>query len=309
MSETRIITVNEESQGIRLDKFLNCYFEDLSRSGLQKLIEEGFVTINGQARKSNYKLKGDEYVTVSIPAPVEPEIEPEDIPIDVVYEDDDLIIVNKPKNMVVHPANGHYTGTLVNALLYHCKDNLSVINGVKRPGIVHRIDMDTTGLLAVCKNDISHNALAEQLKDHTVNRTYHAIVKGCLYEDGTVDAPIGRNKSDRKKMAVIRDGSGKEAITHYHVIETFKNYTYIQCNLETGRTHQIRVHMAYINHPILGDLVYGHKDSRFPGTLTQTLHAKELELIHPSKGEKVRFTTDLPDYFQNILRIIKTNNY
>ena len=243
-------------------------------------------------------------IALTIPEPEEPEILPEDIPLDILYEDSDVILINKPKNMVVHPAAGHYTGTLVNALMYHCRGDLSGINGVLRPGIVHRIDKDTTGVLIVCKNDRAHNALAEQLKKHSITRKYRAIVCGNLKEDeGTVDAPLGRHPQDRKKMAIVRSG-GKRAVTHYRVLERFGNDTYIECQLETGRTHQIRVHMASLGHPLLGDEIYGRAKSPFK-LEGQTLHAMVLGFIHPTTGEYMEFEAPLPEYFEKLLEKLR----
>ncbi len=264
----------------RIDKFVALRFPDVSRTHIQKLIAEEYILVNNGTVKSNYKLNLGDEITVQIPKAIEPEIQAEEIPLDVLYEDDDIIVINKPKQMVVHPARGHYTGTLVNALLYHCKDNLSGINGIMRPGIVHRIDMDTTGVLVVAKNDYAHNKLAEQLKVHSISRIYEAIVHNVIYEDeGTVDAKIGRHPNNRLKMeANVNDG--KDAITHYKVLERFKNYTYIECMLETGRTHQIRVHMSSIGYPLLGDTIYGPSKSPFHLT-GQTLHARLLGFVHP----------------------------
>ena len=245
--------VTEETAGDRIDKFLAEQYEDLSRSFLQKLLKSGEVMVNGRPVKASYKAAEGDTISFEVPEAVEPEIVPEDIPLDILYEDHDVILVNKPKGMVVHPAAGHYTGTLVNALMYHCKEDLSGINGVLRPGIVHRIDMDTTGVLIVCKNDFAHNSIAAQLKEHSITRKYRAIVYGVIKEDeGTVDAPIGRHPVDRKKMS-INEKNGRRAVTHYRVLKRFSKYTYIECQLETGRTHQIRVHMASIHHPLVGD--------------------------------------------------------
>ena len=240
-------------------------------------------------------------ISIHVPEAVEPEITPEDIPLDILYEDNDVLVVNKPKNMVVHPAPGHYSGTLVNAVMFHCKDNLSGINGVLRPGIVHRIDKDTTGSLIICKNDVAHNSLAAQLKEHSIRRKYVAIVHGILKEDeGTINAPIGRNPNDRMKMAV-NPKNGKDAITHYKVLQRLKNYTYVECVLETGRTHQIRVHMASINHPLLGDSVYG--PAKCPYKLEgQTLHAQVLGFVHPTTDEYIEVSAPLPEYFEKILK-------
>lgn len=295
------ICVPESASGQRIDKFLSDFLEGQSRSYLQKLVKEGRVFVQGKSVKANYRVTEGEEIELEIPDMEEPDILPEDIPLDILYEDEDLLIVNKPKGMVVHPSAGHYSGTLVNALLYHCSGNLSGINGVLRPGIVHRIDMDTTGSLVVCKNDFSHNSLAEQLKVHSITRKYRAIVHGAIKEDeGTVNAPIGRHPVDRKKMAVNHK-NGKEAITHYRVLERFRQYTYIECQLETGRTHQIRVHMASIGHPLLGDAVYG--PSRCPYKLQgQTLHAQVLGFLHPRTGAYMEFEAPLPEYFEELLR-------
>lgn len=289
-----------ELNNTRIDKFLADQMPETSRSYIQKLVKEGLVTVNGNIVKSNYKTSVGDNVSISIPELTEPDIVAEDIPLDIIYEDDDILIVNKPKGMVVHPSAGHYSGTLVNAIMYHCKDNLSGINGVMRPGIVHRIDMDTTGSLLVCKNDIAHQSLAEQLKEHSITRKYQAIVIGNIKEDsGTVDKPIGRHPTDRKKMSVVAK-NGREAVTHFKVLERFSNYTYIECQLETGRTHQIRVHMASIGHPILGDITYG--PAKCPYKLQgQTLHAKTLGFIHPRTNQYVEFDAPLPEYFQKLL--------
>ena len=289
-----------EKGGERIDKYLSEQLEDMTRSHIQKLIKENMVRVNGMAVKSNFKLSASDQIEVEIPELKEPDILPENIPLDILYEDQDILVVNKPKGMVVHPAPGHYTGTLVNAIMYHCKDNLSGINGVMRPGIVHRIDMDTTGSLLICKNDRAHQALAKQLKEHSITRKYHAIVHGRLKEDeGTIDKPIGRHPIDRKKMSV-HCTNGREAVTHYRVLKRFQQFTYIECQLETGRTHQIRVHMSSIGHPILGDQVYG--PAKCPYKLQgQTLHAKVLGITHPTTGEYMEFDAPLPDYFQGLL--------
>ena len=294
----------QENQQMRLDKYLAEQFPEHTRSYLQKLIKDGEVLVNGKNVKTGYQLsKGDE-VSVNIPEPKELDVEPQKMDLDIVYEDDDVILINKPKGMVVHPAPGHTTDTLVNGLLYHCKDNLSGINGVARPGIVHRIDRDTTGILIVCKNDMSHNSIAAQLKEHSINRRYRALVHGNLKEDtGTVEGAIGRHPIDRKKMS-INEKNGKPAVTHYTVLERFGNYTLIECKLETGRTHQIRVHMASIGHPLLGDEVYA-TGRKSPYKLQgQTLHAKILGFVHPSTGEYVEVDAPLPEYFQHLLDIL-----
>lgn len=292
----------EDAAGERIDKFLAQEMESYSRSYVQKLLKDGMVAVNGNPVKPNYKVSPDDRIEVTIPKLQEPDIVAEDIPLDILYEDQDILIVNKPKGMVVHPAAGHYSGTLVNAVMYHCRGNLSGINGVLRPGIVHRIDMDTTGSLLVCKNDTAHQVMAEQLKEHNINRIYHAIVHGVIKEDeGTIDAPIGRHPIDRKKMAVNYK-NGREAVTHYKVLERFGNFTYVQCKLETGRTHQIRVHMASIHHPLLGDAVYGPAKCPYKNLQGQTLHAKILGIHHPTTGEYMEFDAPLPKYFEDLLR-------
>lgn len=295
--------ITEALDDERVDKGLALLLDFLSRSYIQKMVKEGQVTVNGRPVKGSYRLKTDDLVSFSLPEAVEPDIQAEDIPLDILYEDDDVVIVNKPKGMVVHPAAGHYSKTLVNALMYHCGGRLSGINGVMRPGIVHRIDRDTTGSVIVCKNDISHKCIAAQLKEHSVNRRYRAICVGVLKEDeGTVDAPIGRHPTERKKMAV-NVPNGKAAVTHYRVLQRFEKYTYIECVLETGRTHQIRVHMASVGHPLLGDEVYG--GGKCPFKLTgQTLHAMTLGFVHPSTGEYVEFVAPLPEYFDKLLNIL-----
>ena len=299
--------ISDISEEDRIDKVLTTLLPNSSRTFLQKLIKGGHVCVNTMpVDKPSTLLKIDDELTITMPELKAPEIMPENIPLDIIYEDSDLIIVNKPKNMVVHPAIGHYTGTLVNGIMYHCKD-LSGINGILRPGIVHRIDKDTTGLLIICKNDICHNEIAGQLKEHSIERTYHAIVLGNLKTDtGRIDAPIGRHPSDRKKMA-INDKNGKKAVTNYTVLERFGNYTYIECKLETGRTHQIRVHMASLGHPILGDELYGKPSGKFK-TFGQTLHAKTLGFVHPSNKEWISFNSDLPDYFENILKQLRKSS-
>ena len=289
----------------RIDKFLSVQMEELSRSYVQKLIKDGNVKVDGKAVKANYKLSYDEWIQVTIPDLTAPDIVPENIPLDILYEDEDILIVNKPKGMVVHPAAGHYSGTLVNALMYYCGNCLSGINGVMRPGIVHRIDMDTTGSLLVCKNDFAHQNLAEQLKAHSIKRVYHAIVHGNIKEDsGTINEPIGRHPTERKKMCVNHQ-NGREAVTHYKVLERFGNYTYIACKLETGRTHQIRVHMASIHHPLLGDRVYGPQKCPFPELQGQTLHAKVLGITHPRTGEYLEVDAPLPVYYERLLQKLR----
>lgn len=298
--ETIHFTVSAEDNSLRIDKYLSDNMGEMSRSYLQKLLKSEDVKVNDKTVKANYKVASGDVISVTVPEPEEVNIQPEDIPLDILYEDEDLIVVNKPKGMVVHPSAGHFSQTLVNALMFHCREELSGINGVMRPGIVHRIDMNTTGSLLVCKNDFTHNHIAEQLKEHTIQRKYRAIVHGVLKEDdGIVDAPIGRHQTDRKKMAVNYK-NGKPAVTHYHVCQRFSNFTYIECQLETGRTHQIRVHMKSIGHPILGDDVYG--PIKCPYHLQgQTLHAMLLGFIHPRKKCYMEFTAPLPEYFINLL--------
>ena len=291
-----------DDEAVRIDKYINEQLPDISRSYIQQLIKAKSILVNDNPCKANYKCKLNDHIVVLYDEPKELDIIPENIPINIVYEDDSIIIVNKAKNMVVHPAAGHENGTLVNALLFHCKDSLSSINGVKRPGIVHRIDRNTTGLLVVCKNDHAHQSLAQQLKCHSITRKYHAICYGIINNsEGTINAPIGRNPTERKKMA-INYKNGREAITHYKVLKTFeKGYSYIECTLETGRTHQIRVHMASIGHPILGDDVYGPKNPKIKNLEGQTLHAKVLGFVHPDTNEYIEFDSELPDYFQKLL--------
>ena len=294
------MTLYADIPGERLDAFLARSVPDLSRSAAQKLIEEGQVRRNGKPGKKNDKLNLGDAVSYEIPEPKAVDIAPKEIPLDIVYEDDDLLVINKPKGLVVHPAAGHQDDTLVNGLLYALGDDLSGINGELRPGIVHRIDKDTSGLLAVAKNDLAHTVLASQLKDHSMARTYEAIVCGVLKEDsGTVDAPIGRHPTDRKKMCVTQRNS-KPAVTHWEVIRRYRGYTHIRCKLETGRTHQIRVHMAYIGHPILGDTVYGHKKPEL-GQSSQCLHAGVLCFAHPRDGHPVMVFAELPQYFKDVL--------
>ena len=294
------MTLFADIPGERLDAFLARSVPDLSRSAAQKLIEDGQVSRNGKPGKKNDKLNVGDAVSYEIPEPKAVDIAPKEMPLDIVYEDDDLLVINKPKGLVVHPAAGHSDDTLVNGLLYALVDDLSGINGELRPGIVHRIDKDTSGLLAVAKNDLAHTMLASQLKDHSMARTYEAIVCGVLKEDsGTVDAPIGRHPSDRKKMCVTQRNS-KSAVTHWEVIRRYRGYTHIRCKLETGRTHQIRVHMAYIGHPILGDTVYGHKKPEL-GQSSQCLHAGVLCFAHPRDGHPVVVYAELPQYFKDVL--------
>ncbi len=289
-------------EGLRLDRFLSEELEDHSRSFLQKLIKEGLVTVDGKPVKANYRLSAGQQVSVQVREPEEVNIEPQEMLLDILYEDGDVCIVNKPKGMVVHPAAGHYRDTLVNGIMYHCQDSLSGINGSLRPGIVHRIDKDTTGALIICKNDKAHSCIAEQLKEHSITRRYRAIIIGNLSEDeGTVDAPIGRHPTQRKKMAVNRN-NGKRAVTHYRVLARFRGYTYIECRLETGRTHQIRVHMASIGHPLLGDTVYGPAKQAYPSLEGQTLHAMVIGFVHPTTGAYMEFEAPLPAYFAELLQ-------
>ena len=300
---TKSFFVDFDDEGIRLDVFLSDCLDDVSRSYIQKLIKDSKVMVHGQIQKANYKLKSGDEVVINLPDPVSLDIEGEDIPLDILWEDDDLLFINKPKGLVVHPAPGHYEGTLVNGLISYLGDNLSSINGVLRPGIVHRIDKDTSGVIVICKNDVSHRSVAEQLAVHSITRKYYAICNGRLYEDGIVDAPIERNKNNRLKMCVAKSG-GKHAVTHYKVLETFDKYTYVECSLETGRTHQIRVHMDHINHPLMGDTVYGNIPCKFK-TDGQVLHAGILGLVHPRTGEYIEVKAPLPAYFSNILSILK----
>lgn len=299
-----LFVVLGEEEGTRIDVLLAGRFADLSRSHVQKLLKSEAVLVNQRPVKANYKAAAGDQVAIDIPEAGEPEILAEPMDLDILYEDSDVILVNKPKGMVVHPAAGHYSKTLVNGLMYHCRQDLSGINGVLRPGIVHRIDMDTTGVLIVCKNDMAHNCIAEQLKEHTMGRRYEAIVHGVIKEDqGVIDAPIGRHPTDRKKMAV-NEKNGRRAVTHYQVLERFSQFTYVECRLETGRTHQIRVHMASIHHPVLGDPVYGPE--RCPFKLQgQTLHAGVLGFVHPRTGEYLEFQAPLPEYFQRLLEKLR----
>lgn len=299
-----IFTIETDDVNKRVDVFLNEEMEDISRSALQKNIEKGNITVNGEKISKNYKLRIGDIVEAELPPPENIDIVPEDIPLDIMYEDDDLIVINKPQNMVVHPAPGYYTGTLVNALMFHCGDNLSGINGVLRPGIVHRIDKDTSGVLVIAKSDLAHKGLSEQLAEHSMKRVYNAIVYNSFSEEsGTVDRNIDRSKNDRKKMAVVMQG-GRNAVTHYKVIEKLGKYTWVELQLETGRTHQIRVHMSYIGHPLLGDPVYGPKKCPF-NLNGQVLHAKVLGFIHPRTGEYMEFNSELPDYFSSLIERLK----
>ena len=297
---------NKEDAGTRIDAWLAANLEDMTRSAAQRLLEEGSVTKDGKALAKNYKLTGAETLEVSLPDPEPVDVVPQNIPLDIVFEDGDVIVVNKPKGLVVHPAPGHPDGTLVNALLYHCGDSLSGIGGELRPGIVHRIDRDTSGLIIAAKNDFSHQKLAAQLQDHTLARIYHCIVIGNLREDsGTIDAPIGRHHTDRKKMAVV--ANGRNAVTHWRVLERYQGFTYVECRLETGRTHQIRVHMAHTGHPILGDTVYGNKKP-VPGLQGQCLHAVGLRFLHPRSGEPVELHCGLSEEFEEQLRKLRAKN-
>ena len=294
-----IFTIETDDVNKRVDVFLNEEMEDISRSALQKNIEKGNITVNGEKISKNYKLRIGDIVEAELPPPENIDIVPEDIPLDIMYEDDDLIVINKPQNMVVHPAPGHYTGTLVNALMFHCGDNLSGINGV-----LHRIDKDTSGVLVIAKSDLAHKGLSEQLAEHSMKRVYNAIVYNSFSEEsGTVDRNIDRSKNDRKKMAVVMQG-GRNAVTHYKVIEKLGKYTLVELQLETGRTHQIRVHMSYIGHPLLGDPVYGPKKCPF-NLNGQVLHAKVLGFIHPRTGEYMEFNSELPDYFSSLIERLK----
>lgn len=298
------LIIEKEQTGQRIDKYLSEELEGTSRSYIQKLLENGEVTVNNKQIKANYKLREKDMVQVTLPDPEELNLEPENIPLSILYEDEHLLVVDKPKGMVVHPAAGHMTGTLVHALLYHCKDQLSGINGVSRPGIVHRIDQNTTGALVICKTDAAHRDLAEQLKVHSITRKYRAIVCGNVREDeGTIHTTIGRDPKDRKKMAP-NVPNGKDAVTHYKVLERFGNYTYMEFQLETGRTHQIRVHMRSIGHPILGDDIYG--PAKCPFKLEgQTLHAMVLGFIHPIQKEYMEFSAPIPEYFEKLLQKLR----
>lgn len=298
-----ILEITENQAGERIDRFL-ADSQDLTRSFLQKILKDGEVAVNGKSVKANYKLRKGDRIEFEIPEAVEPDIVAEDIPLSILYEDADVLVVDKPKGMVVHPAAGHYSQTLVNAVMYHCKGELSGINGVLRPGIVHRIDRDTTGSIIICKNDMAHNEIARQLKEHSINRCYRAIVTGVLKdEEGTIEGAIGRDKKDRKKMTITADG--KPAVTHYKVLQRFKHYTYVECVLETGRTHQIRVHMASIGHPLLGDEVYGRKSDKYKCE-GQCLHAMTLGFHHPRTGEYIEVNAPLPPYFEHLLAVLES---
>ena len=298
-----ILEITENQAGERIDRFL-ADSQDLTRSFLQKILKEGEVIVNGKSVKANYKLRKGDRIEFEIPEAVEPDIVAEDIPLSILYEDADVLVVDKPKGMVVHPAAGHYSRTLVNAVMYHCKGELSGINGVLRPGIVHRIDRDTTGSIIICKNDMAHNEIARQLKEHSINRRYRAIVTGVLKdEEGTIEGAIGRDKKDRKKMAITADG--KPAVTHYRVLQRFKHYTYVECVLETGRTHQIRVHMASIGYPLLGDEVYGRRSDKYKCE-GQCLHAMTLGFHHPRTGEYIEVNAPLPPYFEHLLAVLES---
>ena len=291
-----------EDSGVRIDRYLSDV-SDLSRSRVQALVKDGLITVNGKPVKSSYAVCAGDIIEADVPEDQPMDLQPENIPLDILYEDEDVIVINKPKGMIVHPASGIYTGTLVNALLYHCKD-LSGINGVIRPGIVHRIDKDTTGCIVACKNDFAHTAIAAQLESKTCRRDYLAVVMGnIVHDDGLIDAPIGRDPADRQKMKVT-DKASREARTHFHVLKRFKNSTYVECRLDTGRTHQIRVHMKYINHPVMGDLKYG-KPCRYMDTQGQVLHAHRLTFVHPRTNETMVFEAPLPEYFENLLKILE----
>lgn len=299
-----LLEVTEDMEDERIDRVISSFLDDLSRSHIQKLIKEGQILVNTKEIKQNYRVKYQDQIQICLPPAQEPDITAEDIPLDILYEDNDILVVNKPKGMVVHPAAGHYQHTLVNAVLYHCRENLSGINGILRPGIVHRIDKDTTGSILICKNDIAHQHIAKQLKEHSITRKYHAICHGRLkMMEGCIEAPIGRDPKDRKKMAV-NERNGKHAITHYKVLQHFENYTYIECQLETGRTHQIRVHMSHIGHPLLGDEVYGRNKN--PMSLEgQCLHAKILGFQHPKTEEYIETDAPIPEYFEKLLKKLK----
>ncbi|MDO4491523.1 MAG: RluA family pseudouridine synthase [Lachnospiraceae bacterium] len=299
--------IDAEQEGSRIDSFLAGELDSLSRSYIQKILKNGGVTVNEKAAKANYKICDGDLIRLEIPEEQEPDIKPENIPLEVLYEDEDVLVVNKPKDMVVHPAAGHYEHTLVNAIMYHCAGNLSGINGVLRPGIVHRIDKDTTGALVICKNDKAHQCLAEQLAVHSITRKYRAIVQGYFSEDSfTIEGDIGRHPTDRKKMAIVTK-NGKPAVTHVKVLERLRGFSYVECQLETGRTHQIRVHLSSKGHPLLGDTVYGPAKPAVAGLTGQTLHAMVLGFQHPSTGEYIECTAPLPEYFEKLLRKLRVN--
>jgi 23S rRNA pseudouridine1911/1915/1917 synthase len=301
MIDKTVLTVPAEYTGVRIDKYISEILPDITRSSVQGLIQSGNVTVNSGFAVKSFKLSEGDVVEIIMREPQKLDILPENIPLDIVYEDDDLLVVNKPKGMVVHPAHGNYSGTLVNALMYHCGDSLSGINGIIRPGIVHRIDKNTSGLLIVAKNDRSHVKLSEQIRVHSFTREYEAVAVGSFsQQEGTIDAPIGRNKADRKKMCVTTENS-KNAVTHYSVIKQYGGFAHLKLRLETGRTHQIRVHLAYIGHPVLGDDVYGKP---YKGLEGQCLHARKIGFIHPSTGEYMEFTGELPEYFVSVLNKI-----
>ena len=297
----------KDETGKRIDVYISRFRDDLSRSQVQKLITDGKVTVNGKNIKSNYRLREKDIIDIEIPDPEPLDIEAEDISLNILYEDSDVIVIDKPQGMVVHPAPGHYSGTVVNALMYHCKDSLSGINGCMRPGIVHRIDMNTSGIIVAAKSDAAHKSLAVQFAEHSINRRYRAIVVGNIKEDTlTVDKPIGRNPRDRKKMAVVE--GGKRAITHFTVLERFGKYTYIEASLETGRTHQIRVHMAYSGHPLLGDNIYGSEKQPYK-LMGQVLHAGVLGFVHPATGEYMEFRSEVPEYFEKLLERFREGRF
>lgn len=297
----------KDETGKRIDVYISRFRDDLSRSQVQKLITDGKVTVNGKNIKSNYRLRGKDIIDIEIPDPEPLDIEAEDISLNILYEDSDVIVIDKPQGMVVHPAPGHYSGTVVNALMYHCKDSLSGINGCMRPGIVHRIDMNTSGIIVAAKSDAAHKSLAVQFAEHSINRRYRAIVVGNIKEDTlTVDKPIGRNPRDRKKMAVVE--GGKRAVTHFTVLERFGKYTYIEASLETGRTHQIRVHMAYSGHPLLGDNIYGSEKQPYK-LMGQVLHAGVLGFVHPATGEYMEFRSEVPEYFEKLLERFREGRF
>lgn len=297
----------KDETGKRIDVYISRFRDDLSRSQVQKLITDGKVTVNGKNIKSNYRLREKDIIDIEIPDPEPLDIEAEDISLNILYEDSDVIVIDKPQGMVVHPAPGHYSGTVVNALMYHCKDSLSGINGCMRPGIVHRIDMNTSGIIVAAKSDAAHKSLAVQFAEHSINRRYRAIVVGNIKEDTlTVDKPIGRNPRDRKKMAVVE--GGKRAVTHFTVLERFGKYTYIEASLETGRTHQIRVHMAYSGHPLLGDNIYGSEKQPYK-LMGQVLHAGLLGFVHPATGEYMEFRSEVPEYFEKLLERFREGRF